>query len=357
MVSQHLSKIISFLRFPLIVAVIFIHCNLTSVLSASHNNTVFSVLMHVTLSIVFQAVPIFFLISGYLFFKEQSFCLVLYFQKLKKRFSTLLIPYVCWNIVYFIVIAFLQSINPYFLLILHKRIADFSFTDYFWIFWDISKITGMPDDQSACIVGAFWFLQCLFVMCVISPLIYLLMKLFRHLFPLLLLIVYFSNIVPTMPGVHPQAIFYFSLGSFLSFYGIDFLYYIKKYIPLLTVMFVVLLFILYFNDNIQLYRLYELMMIVVFFYIVNYLVIEKKWQIGNSLVSCVFFVFGIHRLFTAAIMRLSTTTVPYISNDILLYVYYVLCVTLSVILSVYSYRLLKLIMPHTAIILNGGKSV
>ena len=357
MVSQHLSKIISFLRFPLIVAVIFIHCNLTSVLPASHNNTVFSVLMHVTLSIVFQAVPIFFLISGYLFFKEQSFCLVLYFQKLKKRFFTLLIPYVCWNIVYFIVIAFLQSINPYFLLILHKRIADFSFTDYFWIFWDISKITGMPDDQSACIVGAFWFLQCLFVMCVISPLIYLLMKLFRHLFPLLLLIVYFSNIVPTMPGVHPQAIFYFSLGSFLSFYGIDFLYYIKKYIPLLTVMFVVLLFILYFNDNIQLYRLYELMMIVVFFYIVNYLVIEKKWQIGNSLVSCVFFVFGIHRLFTAAIMRLSTTTVPYISNDILLYVYYVLCVTLSVILSVYSYRLLKLIMPHTAIILNGGKSV
>ena len=357
MVSQHLSKIISFLRFPLIVAVIFIHCNLTSVLPASHNNTVFSVLMHVTLSIVFQAVPIFFLISGYLFFKEQSFCLVLYFQKIKKRFSTLLIPYVCWNIVYFIVIAFLQSINPYFLLILHKRIADFSFTDYFWIFWDISKITGMPDDQSACIVGAFWFLQCLFVMCVISPLIYLLMKLFRHLFPLLLLIVYFSNIVPTMPGVHPQAIFYFSLGSFLSFYGIDFLYYIKKYIPLLTVMFVVLLFILYFNDNIQLYRLYELMMIVVFFYIVNYLVIEKKRQIGNSLVSCVFFVFGIHRLFTAAIMRLSTTTVPYISNDILLYVYYVLCVTLSVILSVYSYRLLKLIMPHTAIILNGGKSV
>ena len=261
------------------------------------------------------------------------------------------------SIFYLIIIAFLQSISPDFLFILHKRIADFSFTDYLWIFWDISKITGMPDDQSACIVGAFWFLQCLFVMCVISPLIYLLMKLFRHLFPLLLLIVYFSNIVPTMPGVHPQAIFYFSLGSFLSFYGIDFLYYIKKYIPLLTVMFVVLLFILYFNDNIQLYRLYELMMIVVFFYIVNYLVIEKKWQIGNSLVSCVFFVFGIHRLFTAAIMRLSTTTVPYISNDILLYVYYVLCVTLSVILSVYSYRLLKLIMPHTAIILNGGKSV
>ena len=356
MVSQQLSKIINFLRFLLIVAVIFIHCNLTSVLPESHHNYVFSILMHVTLSIAYQAVPIFFLISGYLFFKEQSFCLVLYFQKLKKRFSTLLIPYVCWNIVYFIVIAFLQSINPYFLLILHKRIADFSFTDYFWIFWDISKITGLPDDQSACIVGAFWFLQCLFVMCVISPLIYLLMKLFRHLFPLLLLIVYFSNIVPTMPGVHPQAIFYFSLGSFLSFYGIDFLYYIKKYIPLLTVMFVVLLFILYFNDNIQLYRLYELMMIVVFFYIVNYLVIEKKWQIGNSLVSCVFFVFGIHRLFTAAIMRLSTTTVPYISNDILLYVYYVLCVTLSVILSVYSYRLLKMMMPRAAIILNGGKS-
>lgn len=357
MVSQQLSKIINFLRFPLIVAVIFIHCNLTSVLPESHHNYVFSILMHVTLSIAFQAVPIFFLISGYLFFKEQSFCLVLYYQKLKKRFSTLLIPYVCWNIIYLIIIAFLQSISPDFLFILHKRIADFSFTDYLWIFWDISKITGMPDDQSACIVGAFWFLQCLFVMCIISPLISLLMKLFRHMFPLLLLIVYLSNIVPTMPGVHPQAIFYFSLGSYLSFYNIDFLYYIKKYISLLSVIFLVLLFILYFIDNIYLYHLYELMMIAVFFYLANYLVIEKKWQIDHSLVSCVFFVFGIHRLFTATIMRLSIMTVPYIPNDILLYVYYVLCVAFSVILSVYSYRLLKLIMPRVAIVLNGSKTL
>ena len=356
MVSQQLSKIINFLRFPLIVAVIFIHCNLTSVLPESHHNYVFSILMHVTLSIAYQAVPIFFLISGYLFFKEQSFCLVLYYQKLKKRFSTLLIPYVCWNIIYLIIIAFLQSISPDFLFILHKRIADFSFTDYLWIFWDISKITGMPDDQSACIVGAFWFLQCLFVMCIISPLIYMLMKVFRHLFPLLLLIVYFSNIVPTMPGIHPQAFFYFSLGSYLSFYNINFLYYIKKYIPLSSVILLVLLFILYFNDNLRLYHFFELMMIAFIFYLVNYLVIEKKWQIDHSLVSSVFFTFGVHRLFTAAILRLSSSVVPYIPNGILLYVYYVLCVAISVVLSVYSYRLLKMMMPRAAIILNGGKS-
>ena len=118
-----------------------------------------------------------------------------------------------------------------------------------------------------------------------------------------------------------------------------------------------LLFILYFNDNIQLYHLYELMMIAVFFYIVNYLVIDKKRKIDHSLVSCVFFVFGIHRLFTAAITRLSIMIVPYIPNDILLYIYYVLCVTFSVILSVYSYRFLKLIMPRAAFVLNGGKSV
>lgn len=49
--------------------------------------------------------------------------------------------------------------------------------------------------------------------------------------------------------------------------------------------------------------------------------------------------------------------VLYIQNDIILYVYYVLCVAFSVILSVYSYCLLKLIMPRVAIVLNGGKTL
>ena len=143
------SRVVSFLRFPLIVAVIFIHCNLLVKHPELETMPVFYFLVYITMKLVCIAVPLFFFISGFLFFKEGLFDFTLYSKKLKSRFRTVLIPYLLWNIIYFVIVGIMQLIKPDTLFLLHKHIVDFRWQDFLWIFWDISQITGLADDQRA----------------------------------------------------------------------------------------------------------------------------------------------------------------------------------------------------------------
>ena len=119
------SRVVSFLRFPLIVAVIGIHCNLLVKHPELETKSVFYFLVYITMKLVCIAVPLFFFISGFLFFKEGYLDSDLYLKKLKSRVHTVLIPYLLWNIIYFVILGVMQLIKPDTLVILHKHIADF----------------------------------------------------------------------------------------------------------------------------------------------------------------------------------------------------------------------------------------
>ena len=204
-------------------------------------------------------------------------------------------------------------------------------------------------------MGAFWFLQCLFVLCILSPLLYFLMKYLRYMFPILVFAIYFFDLIPKMPGIHSLAIFYFSLGSFFSFYDIDFLSFIRKHIKIVIILLLLLIPIFYYIENIKLYRIFELIIISFIFYLAYYLVIKKEWKINKELVSSAFFIFAFHRLISATLTRLSIPVVSFIPDDILLFSYYLLCVFITVVLSVCLYHLSRLFLPRLTSILNGGR--
>lgn len=94
-----LSKTIIFLRFPLIIAVVFIHNNLNETvingneLIKESNLLIYNILYHVINNDIARiAVPLFFFISGFLFFYRISvFSKNEYKNKIKKRFKSLLI--------------------------------------------------------------------------------------------------------------------------------------------------------------------------------------------------------------------------------------------------------------------------
>ena len=102
--KEIISLAIDRLKFPLICGVVFIHNQLKgdisisgqslSIPDASWYEAVINLFSYVIPCI---AVPIFFIVSGYLFFKEGTFNEKLYLTKIKKRFWSLLIPYVLWN--------------------------------------------------------------------------------------------------------------------------------------------------------------------------------------------------------------------------------------------------------------------
>ena len=103
--EQLQSKVIEFLRFPLIVGVVLIHTQVTKIngvvgdIAAPYPfNGVYPLyeFFHcLFVNIITRvAVPLFFVFSGYLFFyKNRSFTFGTYFMKLKKRVRSLLVPY------------------------------------------------------------------------------------------------------------------------------------------------------------------------------------------------------------------------------------------------------------------------
>jgi hypothetical protein len=251
----------------------------------------------------------------------------------------------------------MQLIKPDTLVILHKHITDFRWQDFLWIFWDISQITGLADDQRACLVGAFWFLQCLFVLFLLSLIIYYIIRYLRHFTLLIIGVLYFTDFIPEMPGIQCNAIVYYMLGAYLSIIGIDFISILKR-IPVqvhLVLMIVAVLISYLFNDNDTIYNITDLFLQAAVFAITAYMIENHHWHESKYLVSSVFFVFAVHRLFSASLMTVSTYLVPSIGNNIILYLYYVLMVILTLIASLAVYQFSLRFLPSVTNVLNGRR--
>lgn len=147
------SQTIDLLRFPLIIAVVFIHNTglpsnyVIPVLGTDSFYTCLSIYNKVFFSHVLAhiAVPIFFFISGYLFFiKTPILTKEIYIDKLKKRWNSLVIPYLLWNIFPILVVAclwFLKYIifNHDTGVFIDKLIAYFDSHGWMSLFWDTKK--------------------------------------------------------------------------------------------------------------------------------------------------------------------------------------------------------------------------
>lgn len=161
------------------------------------------------------SVPIFLLISGYLFFREGSYELTkeLWISKLKKRVFSLLVPYLLWNFIGYIIYAIK---------------VGFSFEDFFHSFWVID-IPGRSG--SSPIDGPLWYVRNLMIMVVISPIISYMMKYTKWYLILIMTILWIIQIPPFNKGIG-IAFYFFSLGGYLriSDYHVENLQRYTKYL-------------------------------------------------------------------------------------------------------------------------------
>lgn len=142
------SETISYLRFPLIVLVVMIHSKFDGVVvngvGLMHDggfpcySTISTLVSNIIASI---AVPLFYFISGFLFFfKTAFFSFDVYCSKIKKRAKTILIPYLCWNLFVILLLLAAESVFPGLLSGKNKLVVDYTFTDWLWSFYDTSHI-------------------------------------------------------------------------------------------------------------------------------------------------------------------------------------------------------------------------
>lgn len=217
-----LSKTILFLRFPLIIAVIFIHTELYNViingdaLVQEGRFPIHDLLFHIiTDEIALIAVPLFFFISGFLFFyRTNIFTRNEYVKKLKKRFKSLLVPYLFWNITVLLLIFLSQIFLSSMLSGNSKLITDYTYIDWLNIFWNHKE--GTP------ICYQFWFIRDLIIVVLFTPLIYYFIKYTKIYGIILLGILWTFDIWFDVVSFSITSFFFFSYGAWFSINKRDF---------------------------------------------------------------------------------------------------------------------------------------
>lgn len=151
------------------------------------------------------AVPLFFIISGFLFFIKFDQNLPDFSVKIRKRIKSLFIPYVIWSLLGIILYLILQSIPATQSFFTKQRIVDYDIATLIKTIF----ITPIPYQ--------LWFIRDLFVIVLFSPIWYFLLKNIKWvvLIPVLLLWFYdFESINNSL-----EALLFFLTGSYIALYS------------------------------------------------------------------------------------------------------------------------------------------
>lgn len=342
-----LSEAISWMRFPLILMIVLLHCYCS--IDANGHQSFFKWVYPFGLWLGETGVPAFFFVSGFLFYYSRK----TYGQKLKSRSKTLLVPYLFWNALLLLIYALLE-ISGHGMLIAGKSISDYDVVDYARAFidrgqWD--RGNGVP------MLCPYWYIRNLMVLCVLSPIIY---SGIRYLKWILLLSLFLWWIIPPYNGMIASSLFFFCLGAYFS---------IRQNTPLIALReykfyFFVVWFLVFLIDwahcfwNIP-YALYVhrvSLVLNVFCLLLVGSYLGNRHYLGRELLdNSTFWVYTIHYPMTIALGTVFTMFLKDVADWQLFAFYWcgVLCIT---ILCVVSYVVLHRLCPQVLSFITGNRS-
>lgn len=189
-ISAYLSEKIKILSFLLTIMIVILHSNM-SMLSTGY---ISFFQLAITAEVTRVAVPLFFLISGFLFFINHNGTLEDYKRKLLSRTHSILIPYIFFLLSGSLIMFVIRQ--PYNLSAFIEIIKN-GILNYPPVFYPL------------------WFLRDLYIIVLFSPLVYLIVKKTPIFIPLLFLIwilgIHLGFYIPSIDSV-----FFFVLGAFFS---------------------------------------------------------------------------------------------------------------------------------------------
>lgn len=309
------SSVIDLLRFPLAIMVVFAHMNPHVINLLENDLSLFSVDgMYNVVGVLFShviphiTVPLFFFISGFLFFANfMQWSWGGYKKKLKSRVKTLLIPYLLWNIIPFLLFALSMLAD----VVVKGNPIDglISFvTEKSWhvIYdcneWDTNLINWLGDSLK--MTGPYdlplWFLRDLMVVTFLTPGIYYAIKKNGAIFICILFVAYISRIWPLLPGFHISAFFFFSTGAYFALNNINIVQLVKKYKTVFLPVSLILLIITTIFDGTNtvigqnVFPLFLCTGVFTAFYVASICVTKWNLRPNKLLVSSCFFIYAMH---------------------------------------------------------------
>ena len=357
------SKVIAFMRFPLVVLLLFMHCNFTTLggewASLPFASRFIDIFSQRVAPIV---IPVTFFISGYLFFKTGQFTLDIYIKKLIRRLQSLFVPYLLWNLLY-LLLAIILGLFIGKVPILGIPFDDLTFTSSLKAFWNITLIPGSDTTIAAPIAIPFWLVRDLMVAMVCSPLIYFAVTWFirlsgrrplvRYIF--FLVILFAIGYCPQFTGINPDGWLFFAYGAY---FGIKKKEFIVAMLPYALPSFIMLAAIVGIEQLLPCEFIYRLEHVVGLIFIISLTTVMVRagtWYVNMTLSNGSFFIFAFHYMLLGFIIWLYGTDTFIPHSAWLALLMYVLAVAVVVFFGLIFYWLMRTRLPFITYILMGGR--
>lgn len=297
------------------------------------------------------AVPCFFLFSGFLFFfvknEDEEFNIL---PKLKRRITSLIVPYLLWNIIA-ILLLWLQYCVKLKSVSFSELISLLNEKGWLHIFWDSTNRlgqSGAPADMP------LWYLRDLIVMVfVISPfLVYILKnKLCGMILLMSLFLLKCFGVIPDITGLSSNAVFWYGMGGYIAIHNIPLIGISSKckwglsFFSILSLISYILLRGSEFRLHIFLFLFIISTMPLLF--LLTFHFDEKLTKFLEKMQPSVFFIFAAHIL----ILGWCRSFVKMFSGDV--FVTYLIPPLLAVGVCTISYFVLHRLFPKFCTIING----
>lgn len=299
-------------------------------------------------------VPVFFIISGYLFFQRITGRFSEFIPKFRKRARSLLVPYLLWSawgLFFFFALQQIPQARKFFN---NKLIENFSFSEIIY--------TLLLDP----IPYQLWFVRNLIILVAFSPLIYLALKYLRVVPLILLAVVYLEVFEFSFVILKRDAVLFFCIGAYLAIHKKDLL--LKKrddkwywIFPAIWLILVTVKTILTYKDPEETYALFLLHKCTVLMGMVSYwcaydLLMKNKTSPSNYLLMLASFSFFIYA-FHEPVLTMIKKGFFYVSgtSDAMSLLNYFLVPTITILLGFFVARFLKKITPRFYSLITGGR--
>lgn len=243
------SRALDLLRFPLAIVIVIVHIFMNDGITIQGNeytwseDSVVGIVINLVKSFLsVQSVPIYYFISGYVFYLGFKLTKESYFKKLRNRSKSLFTPYILWNTlaIIFMLIPLLPGLGNLFPSINTEDPVNMDLPTLLSMYWESGTSSilnyNVPVEQaymSFPIDGPMWFVRDLMIVAITTPIVYLILRRVGKWFPIALGAVWFC--LPNIDAEHNHiyqivtAYLFFSWGGLMSIKNKDMIIEFKKY--------------------------------------------------------------------------------------------------------------------------------
>jgi surface polysaccharide O-acyltransferase-like enzyme len=297
------------------------------------------------------SVPLFYLMSGFLFYDSFDGSINKYYNKLKSRIRTLFIPFLFWNLLTLFVLAILQanSITSRYFSGKFAPVSSFNAYDF------LNAIFGFTRNP---IAYQFWFIRDLMLLVILSPILYWTI---RHIPRLTLFLLFYIWALSLNPLYAPssEATLFFFIGGLIGCTTAR-LDLFDKYAKLLFVAYICLsiieLLTMNMFYNIYLHNINIIIGIIATIWLSG--IINRKMikisKILKLLSPAAFFIFATHEPLLTVIRKLSYVIINP-SNSIIVIIIYFSDIFITIMLCIILYFILTKISLSFMRVICGGR--